>query len=444
MFDSDAGTEAEVTAVDALLRLVACDVSSCDAAGLAVVSGHIRRVQGFLDASTAAVAQRAAALHAEGRSARPSEVLARSGRMSTRDAKKVERRAAALSKTPGLSGALASGDITGSHADAVANATSGMNDEARDLFFGMDRQLTARAVTSSPERFADYCKVLARRLTEDDGLSQFEQQRRETRLRKYLNPITGMYVINGQFDPELGAKIFAAIDAEVEALWRAKHPEQAAGIVPTLGDDIEHLAAHAVGNLVAGGHATKHPREAEITVLIDWESLRDGFHEHTVCEFGDGTRIPVSTARRLACDARILPVVLGGAGEVLDLGRTERLANRGQRRALRAMYRTCAWQGCTTSFSHCRIHHIEPWDLMGPTDLGKMLPLCTMHHHMVHEGRWAISLDRIRTLTIRRPDGVLHAVVPLPRLDGREPNRSKTAPGPPPRTGEPSDVPLAS
>ena len=81
--------------------------------------------------------------------------------------------------------------------------------------------------------------------------------------------------------------------------------------------------------------------------------------------------------RRMLCDAVVYPTVLGGNGEVLDSGRAERTVNRKQRRALRAMHRTCAHPGCTVGFDSCRIHHIRWWTRdRGPTDLANMLPLC--------------------------------------------------------------------
>jgi hypothetical protein len=119
----------------------------------------------------------------------------------------------------------------------------------------------------------------------------------------------------------------------------------------------------------------------------------------------DGTQLPVSTVRRLCCDAEILPVVLDGDGAVLDLGRSQRLANREQRRALRAMYRTCGHPDCDVPFDRCEIHHVDPWELLGRTDLANLLPLCAFHHHLVHEGGWTLTLDPDRTITLTRPDG---------------------------------------
>ena len=69
------------------------------------------------------------------------------------------------------------------------------------------------------------------------------------------------------------------------------------------------------------------------------------------------------------------------------------------------MYRTCAHPHCTTPFDRCEIHHVTAWDALGPTDLANLLPLCSFHHHCVHEGGWTLTLDPDRTITLTRPDG---------------------------------------
>ena len=81
---------------------------------------------------------------------------------------------------------------------------------------------------------------------------------------------------------------------------------------------------------------------------------------------------------------------------------------RTQRRALRAMYRTCGYPGCDVSFDRCDIHHVIEWLRHGSTDLDNLLPLCSRHHHLVHEGHWRITLDTHRVLTVHRPDGTQH------------------------------------
>jgi hypothetical protein len=136
--------------------------------------------------------------------------------------------------------------------------------------------------------------------------------------------------------------------------------------------------------------------------------MRDGPHEHSVCETGDGQPLPVETVRRLGCDATITPITVDDDGVPLNMGRTRRLATPEQRRVLRAMYRACGFPGCQVRFEDCRIHHVTWWEHLGGTNLDNLLPMCERHHHHVHEGGWTLTLKPDRTITVRRPDGTLH------------------------------------
>ena len=66
-------------------------------------------------------------------------------------------------------------------------------------------------------------------------------------------------------------------------------------------------------------------------MLIDLRTLEEGLHDASVCETAAGAMLPPAIVRRMACDADLIPVVLGGAAEVLDVGRSRRLATPAQR-----------------------------------------------------------------------------------------------------------------
>lgn len=98
-----------------------------------------------------------------------------------------------------------------------------------------------------------------------------------------------------------------------------------------------------------------------------------------------GERITAGEARRLACNARILPAVMGGRSEVLDLGRARRLFNAAQRKALLLRDETCRAVGCDVPGTWAEAHHWLPWLLGGPTDLDNAVLLCAHHHHRAHD-----------------------------------------------------------
>ena len=82
-----------------------------------------------------------------------------------------------------------------------------------------------------------------------------------------------------------------------------------------------------------------------------------------------------------------------------------RTPNRAQRRALAAIYATCAHPDCTVPITQCKIHHVVWYTKRGPTLLANLVPLCERHHHHVHEGGWTLAIDPDRNLTWTRPDG---------------------------------------
>ena len=97
-----------------------------------------------------------------------------------------------------------------------------------------------------------------------------------------------------------------------------------------------------------------------------------------------GTLIAPETVRRLACDASVIPVVLGGGGEVLELGRATRLATPGQLAALWWRDRSCSFPGCTTPAHWCDAHHLVHWADGGETRIDNLALLCGRHHSVVH------------------------------------------------------------
>lgn len=123
---------------------------------------------------------------------------------------------------------------------------------------------------------------------------------------------------------------------------------------------------------------------------LDERTLREGrSRSGSVVDIGLGTfGLPIETIRRWACIGTITPVVVSADGTRLLLGHETRLANAVQRRALRVLYRSCAL--CDTAFDMCQIHHVGWYSLGGYTDIRNLLPLCSRHHHLVHQGGWVL------------------------------------------------------
>jgi Domain of unknown function (DUF222) len=166
--------------------------------------------------------------------------------------------------------------------------------------------------------------------------------------------------------------------------------------------------------------ATVRPR---LTVTVDLAELRgqprdlrtqDG--RWTGATFGSGEPVDVATLRRLACDASLVPAVLGGRGEPLDLGRSRRLVSPAQRRALAIRDGRCRFPGCDRTAEWCDAHHTTPWWAGGRTDLDELVLLCRRHHVIVHEDRWTLVRDPTTGyVTAHDATGRRHPLVSKPR-----------------------------
>lgn len=102
--------------------------------------------------------------------------------------------------------------------------------------------------------------------------------------------------------------------------------------------------------------------------------------------------LDAATARRLACDARVIPVILGGRSEPLDLGRASYVVSTAIRRALVLRDGGCAFPACNRRYRWCHAHHVRHWADGGSTDLGNLVLLCGQHHRLIHSSEWDCAI----------------------------------------------------
>ena len=154
-----------------------------------------------------------------------------------------------------------------------------------------------------------------------------------------------------------------------------------------------------------------------------------------------GSLIAPETVRRLACDANVIPTVLGSRGEILEQGRSTRLATPGQLAALWLRDAGCSFPGCATPAHSCDAHHLIHWADGGQSDLSNLALLCGRHHSVVHRDQLighvtdaadagAVTWNLIPGSYDRR-----HSAIPPP---------AEQPPGTsPPGTSPPSDAPTS-
>ncbi len=111
----------------------------------------------------------------------------------------------------------------------------------------------------------------------------------------------------------------------------------------------------------------------------------------------NGEVLTPAQVRQAACDAQIVPMLLGTDSVPLDVGMGERFATGYQRAALAKRDGGCTFRGCGRPPAWCHAHHIRHWVDGGPTDLANLVLLCARHHTIVHrdgltatrvDGRW--------------------------------------------------------
>lgn len=332
-------------------------------------------------------------------------------------------RARTLAAADSFAAALDAGTIRPGHVDALTDVTKNLTDDQTTTLLERHTQLAAVAASQSIREFQQHLARAARSLRDEaDAEERFRRQQRATRLRTWVDQSDGMWCMSGRFDPRSGREIARALDDAVATLFAEKAPATA----PT--DRLErqqHLSALALARLVDGDATagSKRSTPGDPIVVVDATTARPergaGQGEPTL-DWGIGIELPASVLREVF-DTAEPDVVIVANGIVLyapgrlDLGRTRRLANRAQRRALRGLYATCAVPGCAVHYDRCRLHHVIWWRNGGRTDLDNLLPICTHHHTRLHDDGWDVRLGPNRELTITLADGTVLATAPPKR-----------------------------
>lgn len=130
-----------------------------------------------------------------------------------------------------------------------------------------------------------------------------------------------------------------------------------------------------------------------VVVTVPLAELRKALGAASLSAGSEGElRISASQARRLACTAMIIPAVLGGQSEILDMGRARRLFTPAQRKAMAVRDKQCRADGCTVPAAWCEAHHLEnPWSRGGLTNLKDGRLLCPWHHQRAHDDRYLVD-----------------------------------------------------
>ena len=296
------------------------------------------------------------------------------------------------------------------------------------------------------EHLARRWKTLSR-----DGELSVEEARHRSRTFSVAIDADGMYLVRGRLEPEVGAMLMRAIEAASDALYRGEDAEarpqgrqrraDAAGLVAEralaagFGGDGGRAAGGGDGAGDGEGGEVRGPGRAAVLSGTRAERYQVVVHTEaaTLAERGetgrselDGVRVCAETLRRMACDAARV-AMCHRDGEVVSVGRRQRTIPPHIRRALEERDRGCRYPGCASRFTEA--HHVKHWADGGETSLANTLLLCRRHHHLVHEGRTRMALDRDgKAAFFTRAGQVIGSAPPLPGAVRKLP----TPPPPPP------------
>ena len=421
----------DLTPLARLERVLGAHAAVADLMTVSARLADVAALRRFLQAREIDLTVRLAELADQPGGPDPDQVHAKATNGSSTAAGKARRRAQASKQAPAIKDQIDQGCLSGEHLDAFAAAVAGLPAALRPTLLALQGDLAADAVvrSSTVEAFRDRLRAVVRDIEADDGRDRLARQKRDTSLRVWTDPHTGMGRLSGRFDPETFMILQQRIADQLEARFRQDRPADCPDDVFLAQD---WLRAHALTDLVAG-RATSAGKP-EIIIVIDEDTYAHGRHARSRVDCGPGIDLPIDAIRTIGGRARFVPVVIDRHGVairhgtpvatfdelcdsltrpvLLDRGRSCRHADRNQRRALRAMYRTCAIPGCERHIGITEPHHIHHWEHGGTTDLHNLLPLCKHHHDLTHSEHWDLHVGPDRSLEISRGGTLLMTTGP--------------------------------
>ncbi len=307
--------------------------------------------------------------------------------------------AVALSRFTALAEALAEGRVNTEQAHAITRALGDLETDGPEELESVVVEQAEKHLVDCADGFdAKHLRVLGRHVltvvapevgeAHEAKLLEDEERRAAERTRLTFAS-DGHGMVHGRFSiPTLhGAMLAKAIQA---LTWATQDPAEVRQTRPTpvaagaaFTELLERMDAKDLPSVGGAG--------ATVVVTMTIDSLMGGL---AAAALDTGEVISAAAARRLACEAGVIPIVLGGKSEVLDVGRRRRFHTKAQRLAIAQRDKTCVVGGCDAPPSRCHVHHVIPWSEGGGTSVKDGRLYCSAHHAMVHDPKRS---GRLRT-----------------------------------------------
>jgi hypothetical protein len=352
--------------------------------------------------------------------------LAESLNLTTREAKRLVKAGQELERFPIVGAAAKAGEVLPSQAGAITQVLRDLPREFDEAAIRQGQEMMVEFAHSHnsvelQRLTAHLVEVLSPETADEIEAKRLERQEHRAQAHRFLefkNDGDGSVLIRGSLPIAAAEPFIRIVDAYAAAEKRA---------LEALDPNAEYVtpAMRRADGLLAMVHA--HSQQAlapsqggdrpRIVITLSYESL---IKQCTDAGLGaeltrTGVKLPASAARQLLCDADILPAVLGGTSEPLDVGRAQRLVTPPIRAALELRDGGCIFPGCDKPPEACHAHHIQPWWAGGATSLSNLVLACP-HHHGILEPGHDPTADRWQAC-IR--DGRAE-VIPPKRVDPRQ------------------------
>ena len=315
--------------------------------------------------------------------------------MSKREAAGFLHQARDLAAHPEVADAATAGRISVNQARAIHTVLGGLDGlsdgqqtQAQDLLLSMAASIdTDRLAKAAPQVLAQVAPQQAEENLEK-RLQRQAEAAHHNRSLVFGRDSNGSVTFTGSLPLVDGEAWIAILDAYTESKRRTALEERdplATSLTP------QQRRADALVAMIGGHQRGKRaPRVAgdrpRVVVTLDYDKLRRDAADAGL--IGADEPISAGDLRRLCCDSGLLPAVLGGPSQVLDVGRERRLVTPDIRAALDLRDAGCIFPGCDTRASACEAHHLVPWWCGGRTALPNLCLLCHHHHALLEPARY--------------------------------------------------------
>ncbi|MCB0913080.1 MAG: DUF222 domain-containing protein, partial [Propionibacteriaceae bacterium] len=405
-----AGIEALLDAVDVPARDLATDAERLGLLQAAVrVAGRCTALAHTLGAE---VVRTEAAEHAHGTGA--ATWRADTTRLTRREASALLYAGRDLASLDHVRAATLDGSVLPQQARAISRVLADLPDdlpptaatEAEELMVGYADQFNSAELATLSRRLLEVLAPEVADASEEERLERDYQLAVRNRHLQFHHDGHGTTEFRGSLPTVDAQLLIRLVDAHAAQQKRALEALDPNPPLPSRGqrrsDGLMAIVHAHSQDALAPNHGGDRPR---VVVLLDYDKLRQRCIDAQLV--GVNEAVAPSVLRQLACDADLLPAVLGGESEPLDVGRSQRLVTGPIRAALEARDRGCAFPGCDRPPDDCHAHHIIPWWAGGDTALHNLVLVCPHHHGIVEPSRPGPGPEPAHRWQIRlRPDGL--------------------------------------